>query len=699
MALFLALFLVLAGQLFNLQVLRAEELQGRAQAQWTSESVIAPTRGSILDRNGAVLAMSATAYIASVSPRQVKDAELFAETLAPVLDMDEKTILERASDTSKGGVTLKRQLTRDVAQQLRTMYAEHRAAGTGALDGLYLEEDSRRFYPMGAFATQLLGLTTIDGVGQSGLEASLNRYLSGKSGTVLDEIDGKGREIAYGEQEYVAAVDGNDVYLTIDYVIQSFAEQAAREAIEVNQALGIRIIVMEPDTGEILAMCVKPDYDPNNPPRSDVSALNELMRNRLITDSYEPGSTFKILTTASALDAGVTNIHEGFYCSGSTSVDGSRIRCWGNPHGAETMAEALCNSCNPVFVELGLRIGTERFYDYLHAFGLGSATGVDISGEASGIMISEANVKRVDLARIGFGQSVAVTPIQLIAACCAAVNGGNLMKPYVVKEIVSEDGEIIEQNTPIVVSNPISEETSAIMRRLLEKVVEEGGGRNAYIDGYRIGGKTGTAQVYKDGVVSSDTHIGSFIGFAPIDDPQVAVLVIVDEASKGSDFGSVTAAPFARDILEKTLNYMGIAKEAVSGDEALREVIVPDVTGMTVKEAAAALKEAGLQYMLDTSGASVVDQLPAAGAGMTENSIVMLYADGAAVDNTGAFVEVPNVIGLSISAANRLLASSGLNMRISGSGVAAAQSPEAGEMALPTATVTVTFQSPSEPNE
>ncbi len=699
MALFLMLFLMLVGQLVNLQIVRGEELQGRAQNQWTSEAVIAPTRGSILDRNGNVLAMSATAYIASVSPRQVEDAEGFAETLAPVLDMDAETILKRASDTSKGGVTLKRQLTRDTAQQLRTMYAEHRAAGSKVLNGLYLEEDSRRFYPMGAFASQLLGLTTIDGVGQSGLEASLNRYLSGKSGAVLDEIDGKGREIAYGAQEYVPSVDGNTVYLTIDYVIQSFVEQAAREAIEVNRALGIRIIVMRPDTGEILAMCVKPDYDPNDPPRSDVSVLTELMRNRLITDSYEPGSTFKILTTAAALDAGVTTVHEGFYCSGSTAVDGSRIRCWGNPHGAETMAESLCNSCNPVFVELGLRIGTARFYEYLRGFGLGSATGIDIPGEASGIMISESKVKRVDLARIGFGQSVAVTPIQLITACCAAVNGGNLMRPFVVKEITAEDGSVIERYEPTVVGHPVSENTSAIMRTLLEKVVEEGGGRNAYIEGYRIGGKTGTAQVYKDGVVSSETHIGSFIGFAPIDDPEVAVLVIVDEASKGSDFGSVTAAPFARDILEKTLNYLGAEREITDEKSALGKLIVPDVTGGTVREAIDVLKKAGFQYMLDHSGTNVVGQMPAGGAEMAENSIVMLYADGEMISDSEAFIEVPDVKGLSITAANRLLASFNLNMRISGSGVAALQSPEAGEMVLPTATVTVTFRTPSEPIE
>lgn len=693
MAVFLALFAVLSGQLFNLQVLRAEELQTRAQAQWTSESVIAPRRGSIYDRNGQVLAMSATAYTASVSPRQVADAEAFARILAPVLNMNEETIRKKASDTSKGGVTLSRQLSRDTAQQLRTMYAQHKAAGSNAMDGLYLEEDAKRYYPRGALATQLLGLTTVDGVGQSGLEKSLDKYLSGKTGRILDEVDGKGRDLAYGAQEYVEAVDGSSVTLTIDYAIQSFVEKAAREAIEVNNALGVRILVMHPKTGEILAMCTKPDFDPNDPPRDNVSLLNDLMRNRIVTDAYEPGSTFKILTTAAALDAGVTNINEGFYCSGSTSVDGSRVRCWGNPHGAQAMWQALCNSCNPVFVELGLRIGTERFYDYLFNFGIGSVTGVDIAGEAPGIVIPEVRVKRVDLARIGFGQSVAVTPLQQLTACCAAVNGGYLMKPYVVKEIVSPDGEVIEKNEPVVTANPISEETSALMRTLLEKVVEEGGGRNAYIEGYRIGGKTGTAQVYKDGVVSSETHIGSFVGFAPIDDPEVAVLVIVDEADVPSDFGSVTAAPFARNILEQTLSYLGYARH-LEGEPSIRETQVPDVTGLSTKKAIAALKEANFRYLLSGSGTTVTGQLPLPGATADEKSIVMLYVEGSPDASANAYIETPDVSGLSITEANRLLQSYGLILELSGSGVATSQSPAAGEMVVPTTTVQVTFETP-----
>ena len=690
--LFFLLFVVLAARLFDLTVLQANALQRRAQAQWTSESVIAPTRGRILDRNGQVLAMSATAYIASVSPRQVRDAGAFAQALAPVLDMDPATIARRASDTSRGGVTLKRQLTRETAQQLKAMLADARAAGSDLLNGLYLEEDSRRYYPMGAFASQLIGLTTIDGVGQSGLESALDKYLSGKAGRILQEIDGKGRQLDYGSSEYIAAVNGGSVTLTIDASIQSFAEQAAREALSVNNARAVRVLAMNPKTGEILAMVSKPDFDLNDPPRGDVEQLTALMRNRVLTDAYEPGSTFKILTAAAALDSGVTNPSEGFYCSGSIYVDGGRIKCWGNPHGAETMARALQNSCNPVFVELGLRLGTERFYRYLEAFGIGSTTGVDIPGEAGGIVIPENSVKRVDLARIGFGQSVAVTPIQLLTAACAVVNGGNLMKPYVVQEIVSGDGETIERGEPRVVGQAVSAETSATMRRLLEDVVTYGGGRNAYLEGYRVGGKTGTAQVYVNGVVSSSTHIGSFLGFAPMDDPQIAVLLIVDEADVPVDYGSTTAAPFARDILAQALAYLGVAPERDEAPLPQREV--PDVTGLPVSEAIAALRDAGFQYLLDGAGAAVIRQMPAPGALMTEGSLVMLYVDGDPEPFGDERVTVPDVRGLSILEASRLLASYGLGLEIEGSGIAAGQSLPAGSQVPPTTRIRVAFAPP-----
>ena len=692
MAIFFGLFVALGARLFYLQCIAAEDLQRRAQAQWTSESIIRPTRGMILDRNGTVLAQSATAYTVCASPRQVVDAERFAQLVAPVLDLEPSEVQKKVSDRTKGGVTIKRQVSREIAQQLKSMLAEHQAQNSDALDGLYLEEESKRYYPMGAFASQLIGLTTIDGVGQAGLESALDSYLSGKSGRVLGEIDGKGRELAYGASEYIAAVDGGTVSLTIDASIQSFCEQAAREALSVNNAKAVRILAMDPITGEILAMVNKPDFDLNDPPRDDVELLTELMRNRVVTDAYEPGSTFKILTSAAALDSGVVTVNEGFYCSGVTYVDGSRVRCWGNPHGAETFAEALKNSCNPVFVEMGLRLGIERFYDYLEAFGIGSPTGVDIPSEASGIVIPESTVKRVDLARIGFGQSVAVTPIQLLTAACSVINGGNRMQPYVIREITDGNGEVIERGEPTVVAQTISEETSATMRALLENVVATGGGKNAYIPGYRVGGKTGTAQVYVDGVVSSDTHIGSFLGFAPADDPQIAILVIVEEADVAIDFGSLTAAPFARDILEKSLTYLGIAPQ--NDETSAPEINVPDVSGMSVEEATATLKACGLSCVMDGAGTKVIRQLPAGGARISEGSLVMLYVDKTVSLEDNSRVRIPNVTGMSVLEANKLLRSYGLEMQIEGSGIAVSQNPAPDEEVLPTTVVEVTFETP-----
>lgn len=692
MAIFLALFLLLSARLFSLQILQAEELQLRAQSQWTSESAIHPTRGRIYDRNGAVLAQSATAYTLSVSPRMVKDASAMADVLAPILDMDRETIFKRASDTSKGGVTIKRQLHRETAQQIKTLIARDAKNKSSVLDGLYLEEESKRYYPMGEFACQILGLTTIDGVGQAGLEKSLDSYLSGKAGRILEEIDGKGRELDYSASEYIPAVEGGSVTLTIDASIQSFAERAAREAMSVNKAKGVRILAMNPKTGEILAMVSKPDYDLNDPPRSDVSLLTDLMRNRCIADAYEPGSTFKILTSAAALDSGLVTPNEGFYCSGFIHVEGGRIKCWGKPHGAESFAQALQNSCNPVFVEMGLRLGIDRFYDYMEAFGLGKQTGVDLPGEGTGILISRSTVKRVDIARIGFGQSVALTPIQLLTAVCSVINGGKLLKPYIIESIRNGNGEMIKQGKPEMVGRPISEETSATMRRLLEGVVAEGGGKNAAISGYRVGGKTGTAQVYVNGAVSSDTHIGSFVGFAPADDPQIAVLVIVDEADVAVDFGSVTAAPYAKDVLEQSLIYLGIAPE--SDQAAPAQVQVPDFTGQTLEQATKTAKDAGLDCVFDGSGGLVAGQLPAAGASMAQGSLVMLYVDNLTQLSDNSKVRIPDVSGLSVLEANRVLRSYGLKMQIQGSGLAVRQTPDAGEAVYPTQTVCVLFEPP-----
>ena len=348
------IFCLIVGQLFNLQVMISSDLQARAQSQWTGKSRVAARRGEITDRNGVTLALSATAYAVAASPRQVKDADAFARELSAIIDVDADTVARRVSDRTKGGVTLKRQVPREKAQELLKRYEQLRAEKDTSLNGLYLEEDQLRVYPMGTFLTQVLGLTTIDGVGQSGLEKQLDKYLRGKDGLIVNEVDGKGNEMPYSVSEYTPPVDGGSVTLTIDAAIQGFAEKAMRECYEVNSAAAVQALVMDVNTGEILAMVSKPDFDPNDPPRDDVETLTSRMRIRSISDVYEPGSTFKILTAAAALETGVTNPSEGFYCSGSVTVDGSKIRCWGNPHGAESMAVAIQFSCNPVFVELGL---------------------------------------------------------------------------------------------------------------------------------------------------------------------------------------------------------------------------------------------------------------------------------------------------------------------------------------------------------
>jgi len=693
MAIFLILFTVLGARLFVIQVVMAESLTQKAEKQWTMESVIQPKRGSIFDRNLNVLAESATAFTLSASPRQVKNPSELSKILAPLLEMDEKAILKRISDKTKGGVTVKRQLDYNIAQQLKMMITLAGKEGEDTFDGLYLEQDSKRYYPYGQFACQLLGLTTIDGVGQSGLESAYNNYLSGKTGSVVYEIDGKGRQLSSDSGKYVSAVNGSDVILTIDAVIQGFCEKAAREAMEVNNAEGVRILCMNPQTGEILAMVSKPDYDPNDPPRDDVSVLTSLMRNRVLSDAYEPGSTFKMITMAACLEEGLARLSDTFYCSGSIYVEGGRVRCWGNPHGSETLTEALENSCNPVFVELGLRLGIGTFYDYLDAFGFGKKRGIDIPGESAGILIGRNTVKKVDIARIGFGQSVAVTPIQLLTAACAVVNGGNLFEPYVVKEIRDAAGNTIEKSNPNLIAKPISSDTSKIMKKMLESVVEEGGGKNAYIAGYHVGGKTGTAQVYENGAISTGLHIGSFVGFAPMDDPEIAVLVIVDKADTLPDYGSVTAAPFARDILSQSLAYLGVEIDKTEVKEE-KTAEVPDVRGMTLQKAAKTIEEAGFGYMLSGTGTTIEAQMPAGGTQMAEGSNLVLYMDGNLVFDPDAYISVPDITGFSVMEANRVLVSYGLALEPEGSGIAVSQEPEPGEYVFPTSRIKVKFEMP-----
>lgn len=680
------LFLLVIGRLATLTIRDAEALTQRGVSQWTKAGTVTARRGSIIDRHERILALSATAYTVTADPRLVTDIPAFLDALEPVLPLETESATKKLSDNTKGSVILKRQVDRATVDRLRTLKNE--APESACLSALAFDEDVSRWYPGGAMLAQVLGLTTIDSEGQSGLESQYESVLAGMEGSYLRQVDARNRVLPGTEGWYIPSQQGSSIKLTIDTDIQQIAEKAMRECLEVNSAKSVTCIVSDVRTGAILALCIKPDYDPNEPPRSDVAALTELMRITAISDVYEPGSTFKIITSAAALDSGVTTPEDRFHCSARVTVDGDTIRCWGRAHGAESMAEGLKNSCNPVFVELALRMGTDAFYRYLNAFGLGKRTGIDLPGESGGILISSRYVKRVDLARIGFGQSVAVTPIQLVMACNAAINGGKLMKPYIVSEIQDELGQPIQRFSPTVVSTPIKAETSQTLRGLLEAVVSEGGGKNAYIDGFRIGGKTGTAQVYKEGKIVSNVHIGSFYGFAPADDPLISVLVVVNEAQVPVDYGGTTAAPFARQIFEEALPLLGVERFA----ETAQDVMVPDIKGLTISQARRKLTEAGLNMLDDGANSVVLDQLPPPGATLKQGGHVMAYTASSETLTPEDLVCVPDLIGASDVDCARLLRQRGLLLSMVGTGVCVRQVPAAGEYIAPGTAVLVTFE-------
>ena len=689
---FFLLFLCVCVRLVDLQIVRQKELTARGVKQWTRSGVVSARRGDIVDTNGKLLAQSVTSFILTARPRDVKNVNALAGVLARELGLSEETIIKKLSGSKAASVTLARQISREDADRLRAIRQSAENPDSDALIGITFDEDVSRWYPMGTLLAQVLGLCNVDGEGQSGLELKYNDELSGKPGRIVTEVDARARTLPDGVTLYVSAEQGHTLRLTIDRDVQAAVERAVRECAQVNDAVSVQAIAMDVNTGAVLAMAMYPTYDPANPPRDDLDKLNELMRLTVLGDVYEPGSTFKMLTASAAIDCGATSPQEGFYCSGKITVDGSTVRCWGAPHGAETMARALENSCNPVFTQLALRLGSERFYQYLHAFGLGSRTGIDLYGEASGILIGQNRVKNVDLARIGFGQSVAVTPIQMITAACAVVNGGRLMKPYLVEAIEDSDGNVLKQTSPKVVSTPISAETSATMRKLLYGVVENGGGKNAKVNGYAIGGKTGTAQIYRNGKIESNLHIGSFVGFAPADNPRVALLVTVNEAKVKPDYGGTTAAPFAAQIFEEILPLLGVAK--TEGGAEAKQTTMPDVTGMNVRDAKAILREAGIDAVTDGENPIVTGQLPPAGTTVQEGFCAMLYVTGESAPQAQDYARVPDVIGLDMRRCAQEIRLSGFEMNAQGEGLAAGQSPAGGSYAPTGTQVRVTFEMP-----
>lgn len=605
-------FAALFGRLFYLQIIDGKMLQSRAAEQWYRDLPLKAPRGKILDRGGNVLAGNSDVFTLYARPNAVKDKENVATELANSLELNRESLLEKLN-SSVGEVTIKRKIDADTAYALREKN----------IGGLYYTLDTQRNYPLGSTSSQILGFTNIDNVGQSGLESYYDKYLTGIDGYAYTTTDMAGREVEGGVTRYVPSIPGCDVTLSVDMNIQSFAQNAVETAAAEFSARSASMVVMDVNTGGIVAMAKSPSFDLNDPPRNDLDLLNELSRNTMIVDMYEPGSTFKIFTTAAALEAGVVSDNDSFYCAGSRTVDGQRIRCWRSiGHGSQHLAEGVKNSCNCVFMDLALRLGTDRFYSALENFGLGQKTGVDFSGESSGMLMNKSNVKTVDLARIGFGQAVAVTPLQLIAGVSSVVNGGTLYKPYLVQKVSSYDGETIVERAPEPVRRTVSETTSKKMREYLLGVVQNGGGSKAGVEGYAIGGKTGTAQKYVNGGIAQGKYVSSFIGFAPADDPKYAVLMIVDEPQGYMYYGSLVAAPYAGRVFKSIFEYEGIEPTLAEKKEYIS---MPDVIGKPAADAAAELEAAGLHVECIGEG-RVIAQTPVAGDSVAISDTVLIRA-------------------------------------------------------------------------
>lgn len=675
----MVLLLLLIARLVKVMVIDSEELENRAASQQTRNTTLSATRGKILDSTGVVLARNATAYKVVIWPSSIKDdeKERVAKELSSLLDMDYAKVLEKVN-ANKQEIVLARQVERETVDKIESM-----KLGIGVGTAI----DTKRYYSSGSLFSQLLGFTNIDGEGQAGLEQKYEKYLAGKNGRMVTETDGKQNPLPYGVQEIIEANDGCDLILTTDAVMQSALEKACKEALEVNKAASVQGVIMDCTTGEIKAMTTQPDFDPNSPPRNDMALLNSLMRNRVVTDSYEPGSTFKLITLSAALDSHTVNTGTGFYCDGGCTVNGERIKCWrSGGHGSQTLYKAVQNSCNPSFVKMALSMGTETFYDYIYSFGFGSSTGSGITGESAGIVTHQKYITENTLARIGFGHSIAVTPLQLVTAVSAAVNGGKLMQPYVVDSIVAPDGTVALKNEPKVVRRVISEETSALVRDIGESVVSEGSGKNAAIPGYRIGGKTGTAQKYgADGKIAQGKLIASFIGFAPADEPKYVCLILVDEPQVGTIFGSTVAAPFVKQVMEEVLRYAGYLPE-----QASTSVTVPAVTDITLAEAKRELEKIGLTATYqDDENEIVTAQVPIEGKSVQAGSGVLLYtamtsapSEDILGEQEDEMVIVPDVFDKTKLEANDALKAKGLIIKIDPpdqSGKAIRQSPAAGE--------------------
>ena len=678
------MFVLLFFQLFDLQIVRHEELQSKAVNQQTRRTVVTASRGTIYDRTGNIMAISASAETIILSPLEIdravndKDApvswtkDTLAAGLAELLDGDAAAIRKRMDNTKSQYEVIKLRAEEDTANAVRAYINENKIVG------VHLVADAKRYYPYGSLASHVIGFVGDDNTGLYGLEARYEQELEGQSGMVVSTKDNAGNDMMYAYEQYFAAQNGSDLTLTLDTTIQYYLEKGLDTMTDKFAAAnGATGIIMDAKTGGILAMASSPSYDLNDFAAVQDKTLQERMergestlaemqllqwRNKALNDTYEPGSTFKILTLAAALEEGVIDKNTTVNCNGYVNISNYTIHCSNKAgHGLQTLVQSVGNSCNPAFISYGLKLGNTKFYDYMRSFGLMDGTGIDLGGEATGIFADPSSFTQLDLACYSFGQNFNVTPLALITAQAACINGGYLHTPYLVERITDSNGSVTYQHDSTPVRQVISEETSATVRECLEYVVAHGTGKNGQVAGYRIGGKTGTADKGQSGDV-----VVSFLCFAPADDPQVIMLLTMDTPSRYTGTyvsGGNMAAPIASSIMSEVLPYLGV-EPSYSAEELLgMDTTVPNVIGMSVEEAKSKLSERGLACKLHGDGQTITDQTPAGGAIIPGKSAVILYAG---TDKSTAKCKVPYLIGKTPSEANTAATGAGLFIRFSG---------------------------------
>lgn len=678
----LIFFLVM--RLGYVQIINPEKYTDRVTLQQQKDEVILPKRGTITDRNGKVLAVSVKTYDLLVEKLYVSDPEEDANILNKVLGTDPELFMTKFNDETKRFI-----IAKNVPQE---KVDELKAQG---IKGIKYDENAQRLYPYGEFASHVLGHVSDDNQGLAGVEAYFDKELRGMYGRRIVIRDAANREIPDSEIRYNEPTDGYQITLTIDEVIQRYVEKVTNQALVDTNAVSVTSIVMDPKTGEILAMASKPDYDPNEPRTplfeeqqkqmekatsldQQSAIISKMWRNPAVNDVYEPGSTFKLVTAATALEQDLVRVDEQFYDPGYVQVNDRTIKNWTSvPYGRVDFRKATVESINTVFVEIGRRIGGPEFLKYINAFGFGQKTGIEIPGEATGIIYNEQNLRPVELATMSFGQGISVTPIQMITAASAIANDGKLVKPTLVKEIGTADGEIIKRSEITVVRNPISAATATKVMDIMESVGQAAS--RAQIDGYRVAGKSGTAQKVINGKYGA--YIGSFVGVVPVEDPRLVVLTIVDQPRSGSTYGGAIAAPVVRSIMEYSLRYLGINPDGVDNVSIESEkVTIPEIRNITVGEVKALLASKNLKYRSATATIPlednniVIDCFPKPGEKIAQNSEIILY-----IKNDEKEVEVPNLVGKTLDEASLILEGLGLKPAYNGVGLVKGQSPKAGQ--------------------